>query len=84
MRNREVPVSADSADHWVLGPQTRIGEILECYPDTLPVFLRRRFTPLDNPALRRPVARIVTVEQVCRIESIDLDSFLEELRSTVK
>ena len=49
-----VPLTGD----WVLGPQTRIGEILERYPDTLPVFLRRGFTPLANPALRRTVAAL--------------------------
>ena len=80
----EVPVSAHSGDDFVLSPQTRIGEILERYPDTLPIFLRRGFTPLANPALRRTVARIVTVEQVCRRESVDLDSFLEELRSSIQ
>ncbi len=83
MRVHQVPISATPADNWVLGPQTRIGEILERYPDILPVFLRRGFTPLANPALRRTVARIVTVEQVCRRESVDLDLFLEELRDSI-
>ncbi len=84
IRHPEPPVSVPAAGDWVPGPQTRIGEILERYPDTLPLFLRRGFTPLANPALRRTVARIVTVEQVCRRESVDLDSFLEELRSSVE
>jgi len=84
MKNPETPVSVLYTGDWVLGPQTRIGEILERYPDTLPVFLRRGFTPLANPAIRRTVARIVTVEQVCRRESVDLDSFPAELRSSVE
>jgi hypothetical protein len=76
-QSREVPVSAHSGDDLVLSPQTRIGEILQRYPDTLPIFLRRGFTPLANPALQRTVARIVTVEhktasliQVSRLRAV--------------
>lgn len=72
------PVAAD----WVPGPQTRVAEILARYPDSLTVFLQHGFAPLANLALRRTVARVVTVEQVCRRKSVDLNSFLKELHAS--
>ena len=74
-----LPVTA----HWVPDAQTKVCELLHRYPDLLPVFLHYGFTPLANPALRRMIARVVTIEQVCRRESVDLDSFLQELRSSI-
>ena len=68
---------------WLPDARTRVGELLDRYPDLLPIFLHHGFTPLANPALRRTIARVVTVEQVCRRESVDLDSFLQELRSSI-
>jgi hypothetical protein len=58
-------------------------ELLGRYPELLPIFLHHGFKPLANPALRRTVARVVTIEQVCRRESVDLDAFLQELRSSI-
>lgn len=78
---RLVPLPA-SAD-WLPDGQTKVGELLNRYPDLLPIFLHHGFTPLANPALRRTIARVVTIEQVCRRESVDLDAFLQELRSWV-
>ncbi|HLG98903.1 MAG TPA: DUF1858 domain-containing protein [Bryobacteraceae bacterium] len=74
-----LPVAAD----WLPDAQTKVGELLGRYPELLPVFLHHGFTPLANPALRRTVARVVTIEQVCRRESVDLDAFLQELRSSI-
>ena len=74
-----LPVAAD----WLPDAQTKVGELLGRYPELLPIFLHHGFTPLAKPALRRTVARVVTIEQVCRRESVDLDAFLQELRSSI-
>jgi uncharacterized protein involved in response to NO len=62
-------------------PQTLVSDVLRSYPQSLDVFLKHGFTPLSNPILRRTMARVVTVEQACRREGVDLNSLLTELRS---
>jgi hypothetical protein len=72
-----------STNGFALTPQTRIGELLEKYPETLQVFLRHGFSPLANPVLRKTMARVVTIEQACRREGVDLASLITELNETV-
>jgi hypothetical protein len=62
-------------------PQTLVSDVLRSYPQSLEVFLKHGFTPLSNPILRKTMARVVTVEQACRREGVDLNSLLTELRS---
>jgi hypothetical protein len=66
-----------------LTPQTKVAEVLERYPQTLSVFLARGLAPLRNPALRRTMARVVTIEQACQREGIDLDALLADLRHAI-
>lgn len=62
-------------------PQTKVADVLSHYPQSLPTFLRHGFTPLSNPVLRRTMARVVTLEQACRREGVNLAELLAELRS---
>lgn len=64
-----------------IAPQTRVADVLRTYPQSLDVFLKHGFTPLSNPVLRRTMARVVTVEQACRREGVDLERLMEELQS---
>ncbi|MBI2916824.1 MAG: DUF1858 domain-containing protein [Chloroflexi bacterium] len=43
------------------------------------VGLRRGFAPLKDEALRRTMATRMTIQQVCAMHSVDLDSLLREL-----
>jgi len=61
-------------------PQTKVATVLERYPQTLEVFLRYGFAPLANPVLRKTMARVVTIEQACRREGVDLQALLRDLR----
>ncbi len=61
-------------------PQTRVAEVLSRYPQSLEIFLRNGFGPLSNPVLRRTMARVVTIEQACRREGVNLSELLTELR----
>jgi len=61
-------------------PQAKVSEVLSHYPQSLDVFLRRGFSPLQNPLLRKTMARVVTLEQACRREGVDLEQLLAELR----
>ena len=61
--------------------QTKVGDVLAQYPQSLRVFLRRGFGPLANPVLRKTMARVITIEQACRREGVDLTELLAELRN---
>jgi metal-sulfur cluster biosynthetic enzyme len=61
-------------------PQTKVATVLERYPQTLEVFLRYGFAPLANPVLRKTMARVVTIEQACRREGVDMEALLRDLR----
>ena len=76
---RETLVS--NATPLTIAPQSRVGDVLSAYPQSLDVFLRHGFTPLSNPLLRKTMARVVTVEQACRREGVDLQQLLGELQS---
>lgn len=67
----------------VLTPQTKVGDVLQRYPQTLDVFLRHGFTPLGNPVLRRTMARVVTLEQACRREGVALDALMADLERII-
>jgi hypothetical protein len=60
-------------------PGTRVGDVLDRYPQSLEIFVRRGFTPLRNPVLRKTMARVITIEQACRRERVDLSDLLGEL-----
>ncbi len=61
-------------------PQTKVAAVLERYPQTLEVFLRYGFAPLANPVLRKTMAKVVTIEQACRREGVDMQALLRDLR----
>jgi len=65
-----------------IAPNTKVGDVLACYPQSLEIFVRRGFTPLRNPVLRKTMARAITIEQACRREGIDLAGLLHELRES--
>ena len=66
--------------HLEITPDTKVGEVLARYPDSLEVFVRRGFTLLGNPVLRKTMARAITIEQACRREGVDLAGLLDELK----
>lgn len=61
-------------------PNTKVGEVLARYPQSLEIFVSRGFTLLRNPVLRKTMARAVTIEQACRREGVDLSALLVELK----
>jgi uncharacterized protein involved in response to NO len=65
-------------------PGTKVGDLLAAYPGLLPVFLGHGFTALNNPTLRRTLARQVSLSQACRMHGVDLDGFLWELSEAVR
>jgi Domain of unknown function (DUF1858) len=63
-----------------LTSQTKVSDVLAHYPQSLRIFLDHGFSPLANPVLRKTMARVVTLDQACRREGVDIDELLIELR----
>jgi len=60
-------------------PETKVGDLLQAYPEPLPVFVSSGFAPLANPVLRRTLARGVSITQACRMHGADLEPSLGRL-----
>ena len=66
--------------HLEITRETKVGEVLARYPQSLEIFVRRGFPLLRNPVLRKTMARAITIEQACRREGVDLAELLAELK----
>jgi len=66
--------------HLEITRDTKVGEVLARYPQSLEIFVRRGFPLLRNPVLRKTMARAITIEQACRREGVDLAGLLAELK----
>jgi hypothetical protein len=61
----------------------RVADVLEWFPQTEDVFLRHSFTALQNPILRRTLARQVTVAQAAALRGVNLTALLNDLNTSV-
>ena len=61
-------------------PAIKVADVLLRYPQSLDVFVRHGFTPLRNPVLRKTMARVITIEQACRREGVDVSELMKELK----
>jgi uncharacterized protein (DUF2249 family) len=66
-------------------PETKIGALLEQFPQLEPVLLELSpaFKKLQNPILRKTIAKIATLRQVAQIGEISLASLINRLRQEV-
>ena len=71
---------ATNFQHLDITANTKVGEVLNRYPESLEIFVRRGFPLLRNPVLRKTMARAITIEQACRREGVDPAGLLTELR----
>lgn len=68
-----LPITADK----------KVGEVLEAFPQAMPVFLESGFAALANPAARATFAKVVTLKKACQMHSVDIAEFLEKLNAAV-
>jgi hypothetical protein len=66
----------------VITPQTKIAELLDAYPDLEIVLidLAPAFKKLQNPILRRTVARVTSIRQAAAIGKLPVDVVVNKLR----
>jgi hypothetical protein len=56
-----------------------VADVLAWFPETEPVFLDRGFTAIQQPLLRRTVARQVTLAQAAALRGVPLEELLAAL-----
>jgi hypothetical protein len=67
-----------------IDPDTRVGEILTRWPQTVNVFVGHGFSSLANPEHREQVKQIpITLRMACQRHNVDLDYMVSELNEAV-
>ncbi len=66
----------------IISPKTRVGELLEAYPELESVLMSMSpaFEKLKNPVLRKTVARVATLHQVSIVGSLNIEEMIRRLR----
>lgn len=65
-------------------PQTRMGEIIDRWPETVPVLVASGFAPLADPAHQALVKSLpVTLEMACAKHGLSLEVMLERLNTAI-
>jgi len=78
MSQREKEVSGP------ITPQTRMGEIIERWPDAVALLVASGFSGLADPAHRAMVKSLpVTLEMACARHGVSLEEMLERLNVAV-
>lgn len=69
----------------LITPKTRVGELLDAYPQLEPVLLdlAPAFSRLKNPVLRRTVGKVATLQQASSIGNIPVSVIINALRAQV-
>jgi len=64
-------------------PETKVGDILECYPATLEVFLDYGFSQLKNPIMRSTIAKRASLGIVCQMRGLDIEEVISDLKKAI-
>ena len=66
-------------------PDTKIGALLESFPDleTLLIEMAPSFAKLQNPLLRRTVAKVTSLRQAATVGGVDLSTLINTLRKAI-
>jgi len=66
----------------IISPRTKIGEILSAYPELEKILidLSPSFKSLKNPALRKTIGKVATLQQTALIGNIPVNTIVNALR----
>ena len=70
-------------DALLITPKTRVGELLDTYPQLEPVLLKLApaFAKLKNPVLRKTIGKVATLQQAAAIGNIAVSEVINTLRA---
>lgn len=61
----------------------KVAEVLDHFPNTLPLFLQSGFTSLANPAARQTFAKVVTLDKACQKHGVETGPFIAKLNAAI-
>jgi hypothetical protein len=69
----------------IISPQTKVGELLEAYPELETVLIRLApaFSALKNPILKRTVGRVASLSQAAVVGGIKVEDLVNKLRAEI-
>jgi hypothetical protein len=69
----------------IISPKTKVGELLEAFPELESVLLELSpaFAKLKNPLLRKTVARVASLQQAAVVGGLKVDELVNRLRKEV-
>lgn len=70
---RVVPINGES----------KVGDVIEAWPETLSVLLDLGFEPLRSPIARKTVARLFTIRQAAAFKSVEVADLVHTLRVAI-
>ena len=74
----------NAAANGAITPQTRMGEIIDRWPQTIAVLVASGFAPLADPAHQAMVKSLpVTLEMACAKHGLNLEELLGRLNAAV-
>lgn len=79
-----LPHAAGSSGRVSIGPRTKVYDVIQSYPETVPLFREFGFSMIDNPMAQRIFARSVSLEQACRLKHVDFRVFESALNRAVQ
>ena len=70
-------------DSLIITPKTRVGELLDTYPQLEPVLIKLApaFAKLKNPVLRKTVGKVATLQQAAAVGNVTLSELINTLRA---
>ncbi|MBC7094187.1 MULTISPECIES: DUF1858 domain-containing protein [Thermococcus] len=66
---------------------TNVAKLLKAYPESLKILVKYGFSPLENPVMRKTLARTVTLKQAKKLIGMNDEKFremMEELKKLEK
>ncbi|SEV94275.1 protein of unknown function [Thermococcus thioreducens] len=63
--------------------ETNVGKLLKAYPESLKILVKYGFSPLENPEMRKTLARTITLKQAKELIGMGDEKFremMEELK----
>jgi TusA-related sulfurtransferase len=57
--------------------ETNVGKLLKAYPESLKILVKYGFSPLENPEMRKTLARTITLRQAKKLIGMSDEKFKE-------
>ncbi len=73
--NVEVKECDDELDE--ITEETNVAQLLKVYPESLKILVKYGFSPLENPEMRKTLAKTITLEGAKRLLGMSDDKFKE-------